>query len=134
MFSDDKSDYIEDESDKDAVQTEQHHSKQNFISIWWKIEISEAAIRGKNSPGFTLHGLAWETNMQSNQIRRYIKSFSELRSLVHKKGGGESMKHSGRPTSLDNAKELCEWVVNHRREGMPISINMIILRASQMEE
>ena len=44
------------------------------------------------------------------------------------------MKHSGRPTSLANAKELCEWVVNLRREGMPISINMVILRASQLDE
>ena len=47
---------------------------------------------------------------------------------------GKSMKRSGRPKSLANAKELCEWVVNLRHEGMAISINMIILRASQMDE
>ena len=90
-------------------------------------------MRGENSPGFTLCGLAWENNIQGNQIRRYIKSLPELRRLVHKKGGN-STKHSGRPTSLANAKELCEWVVNLRREGMPISINMVILRASQLDE
>ena len=44
------------------------------------------------------------------------------------------MKHSGRPTSLANAQELCECVVNLRCEGMPISINMVILRASQLDE
>ena len=90
-------------------------------------------MRGKNSPGFTLHGLAWENNMQGNQIRRYIKSLPELRRLVHK-NRGKSTKHSGRPTSLANAKELCEWVVNLQHEGMPISINMVILRASQMDD
>ena len=90
-------------------------------------------MRGKNSPGFTLRGLAWENNIQGNQIRRYIKSLPELRRLVHKKGGN-SMKHSGRPTSLANAQKLCEWVVNLRCEGMPISINMVILRASQLNE
>ena len=52
---------------------------------------------------------------------------------MHKKGGN-STKHSGRPTSLANANELCEWVVNLRCEGMPISINMVILRASQLDE
>ena len=90
-------------------------------------------MRGKHSPGFTLRGLARENNPQGNQIRRYIKSLPELRRLVHKKGGN-STKHSGRPMSLANANELCEWVVNLRREGMPISVNMAILRASQMDE
>ena len=33
LFLDDESDYIEYESEEDTVQTEQHHSKQNFISI-----------------------------------------------------------------------------------------------------
>ena len=111
LFSYDESDYIEAESEEDRVQTEEHHSKQNFISIRQKIEIAEAAVRGKNNPGFKLCGLAWENNMQGNQIRHYIKSLPELRRLVHKKGG-KSMKHSGRPTSLANAKELCEWVIN----------------------
>ena len=133
LFSDDESDCIEAELDKDTVLTKEHHRKRNFISIQWKIEIAEAAVRGKNSPGFTLHGLAWENNIQGNQIRCYFKSLPELRRLVHKKGGN-SMKHSGRPTSLANAKELCEWVVNLRHEGMPISINMVILRASQLDE
>ena len=133
LFSDDESNYIEDESKEDTVQTEELHSKQNFISIQSKIEIEEAAIRGKNYPGFTLHGLAWENNMQGNQIRHYIKSLPELRRLVYKKGG-KSTKHSGRPTSVANAKELCEWVVNIRCEGMPISINMVIPRASQMDD
>ena len=90
-------------------------------------------MRGKHSPGFTLRGLARENNLQGNQIRRYIKSLPELRRLVHKKGGN-STKHSGRPTLLAKANELCEWVVNLRREGMPISVNMVILRASQMDE
>ena len=67
-------------------------------------------MQGKNSPGFTLHGLARENDLQGNQIRHYIKSLPELRRLVHKKGGN-STKHSGRPTSLANAKDLCEWVV-----------------------
>ena len=98
-----------------------------------EIEIAEAAVRGENSPGFTLCGLAWENNIQGNQIRCYINSLPELRRLVHKKGGN-SMKHSGRPTSLANAKELCEWVVILRHEGMPISINMVILRVSQLNE
>ena len=78
-------------------------------------------MRGKHSPGFTLCGLAQENNLQGNQIHRYIKSLPELRRLVHKKGGN-STKHSSQPTSLANANELCEWVVNLRREGMPISV------------
>ena len=73
LFSDDESDYIENESKKDTVKTEQNHSKQNFISIWCKIEIAEAAIWGKNCRGFTLCGLAWESNIQGNQIEHYIK-------------------------------------------------------------
>ena len=133
LFLDDESDCIKAELDKDTVLTKEHHHKRNFISIRWKIEIAEAAVRGKNSPGFTLRGLAWENNIQGNQIRCYIKSSPELRRLVHKKGGN-STKHSGRPTSLANAKELCEWVVNLQREGMPISINMVLLRASQLDE
>ena len=127
LFSDDESDYIEDESDEDTVQTEQHHSKQNFISIQQRLLLGERTALALPS------GLAQENNMQGNQIRCYIKSLPELRRLVHKKGG-KSTKHSGRPISLANAKELCEWEVNLRCEGMPISINMVILRASQMDE
>ena len=133
MFSDDKSENIEAELDEDSVSTDEPRPKCNFISIRRKIEIAEAAVRGKTIPGFTLGGLAQENNLQGNQIRRYIKSLPELRRLVHKKGGN-STKHSGRPTSLANAKDLCEWVVNLQREGMPISINMVILRASQLDE
>ena len=133
LFSDDDSGYIEAELDEDSVSTEEPPPKRNFISIQRKIEIAEAAVRGKTIPGFTLRGLARENNLQGNQIRRYIKSLPELRRLAHKKGGN-STKHSGRPTSLANAKDLCEWVINLRREGMPISINMVILRASQLDE
>ena len=133
LFSDDESEYIETELDDNTVSTQDHHHKRNFISIRRKIEIAEASVRGKNSPGFTLRGLAQENNLQGNQIRRYIKSLPELRRLVHEKGGN-STKHSGRPTSLANANELCDWVVNLRHEGMPISINKVILRASQQGE
>ena len=61
LFSDDESDYIETELDNDTVSTQEHNPKQNFISIRWKIEIAEAAVRGESSPGFTLRGLAWKT-------------------------------------------------------------------------
>ena len=63
LFSDDESDYIETELDDGTVSTQEHHHKQNFISIRRKIEIAEAAVRGENSPGFTLRGLAWENNL-----------------------------------------------------------------------
>ena len=68
LFSDDESDYIEAELDEDTVLTQEHHCKCNFISIRRKIEIAEAAVRGENSPGFTLCGLARENNIQGNQI------------------------------------------------------------------
>ena len=110
LFSDDDSEDIEAELDEASVSTEDPPPKRNFISIRRKIEIAEAAVRGKTIPGFTLRGLAQENNLQGNQIRRYIKSLPELRRLVHKKGGN-STKHSGRPTLLANAKDLCEWVV-----------------------
>ena len=136
LFADDESEYVEAELDEDSESTEETEEpppKRNFISIRRKIEIAEAAVRGRSIPGFTLRGLARDNNLQGNQIRRYIKSLPELRRLVHKKGGN-STKHSGRPSSLANAKDLCEWVVNLRREGMPISINMVILRAAQLDD
>ena len=39
LFLDDESDDIEDESEEDTVQTEQHHSKQNFISINGRLKL-----------------------------------------------------------------------------------------------
>ena len=74
LFLDDESDHNETELDDDTVSTQEHHRTRNFISIRRKIEIAEASVRGKHSPGFTLRGLAWENNLQGNQIRRYIKS------------------------------------------------------------
>ena len=68
LFSDDESDYIKTELNDDTVSTQEHHRTRNFISIRQKIEIAEAAMRGKNSPGFTLRGLARENNLQGNQI------------------------------------------------------------------
>ena len=90
-------------------------------------------MRGGKQPWVYPSWSGMENNLQGNQIRRYIKSLPELRRLVDKKGGN-STKHSGQPTSLVNANKLCEWVVNLRCEGMPISMNMVILRASQLDE
>ena len=68
LFLDDESENIEAELDEDSVSTEEPPPKCNFISIRRKIEIAEAAVRGKTIPGFTLRGLAWENNLQGNQI------------------------------------------------------------------
>ena len=90
LFADDESEYVEAELDEDSKSTEETEEpppKRNFISIRRKIEIAEAAVRGRSIPGFTLRGLARDNNLQGNQIRRYIKSLPELRRLVHKKGG-----------------------------------------------
>ena len=51
LFSDDESDCIETELDEDTVSTKEHHRKRNFISIRSKIEIAEAAVRGKTALG-----------------------------------------------------------------------------------
>ena len=51
LLSDDESEYIETELDNDTVSTQEHHHKLNFISIRWKIEIAEAAVRGKTALG-----------------------------------------------------------------------------------
>ena len=57
LFPDDESDYIEAELDEDSVSTEEPPPKRNFISIQRKIEIAEAAVRGK--PSLDLPSVVW---------------------------------------------------------------------------
>ena len=59
LLLDDESDYIKTELDNDTVSNQEHHRKRNFISIRQKIEIAEAAVRGKTAlclPFVVWHG------------------------------------------------------------------------------
>ena len=70
LFADDESEYVEAELDEDSESTEETEEpppKRNFISIRRKIEIAEAAVRGRSIPGFTLRGLARDNNLQGIQ-------------------------------------------------------------------
>jgi DDE superfamily endonuclease len=48
--------------------------------------------------------------------------------------GSNATVHRGRPSSFkQHAKELVTWVLDLHREGMPVSMGMAILKASQMD-
>ena len=78
LFLDDESDCIEAELDKDTVSTKEHHRKQNFISIRWKIEIAEAAVRGKPPWVYPLwSGMGKQHTGQSNSTLHQIIARTE---------------------------------------------------------
>jgi hypothetical protein len=41
--------------------------------------------------------------------------------------------HKGHPSSFKKVDELITWVLDLREEGMPVSVGMVILKASQLD-
>jgi hypothetical protein len=101
-----------------------------FIDLHKKIEICNKWTVAKREKMNTLKGIAREEGVAPNQIRAWMKKLPEL-----KLGRGSNVTvHRGGPSSFkQHAKELATWVLDLRWEGMPNSMGMAILKASQMD-
>jgi transposase-like protein len=100
-----------------------------FINLHKKIEICNKWIVGKREKMHSLKGLAREEGVAPNQIHAWMKKLLEL-----KQGRGANVTvHRGRPSSFKKGNELVTWVLELRKEGMPVSMGMAILKASQMD-
>lgn len=101
-----------------------------FINLQKKIEICNKWTVAKREKTNSLKGIAREEGVSPNQIRAWMKKLLEL-----KQGRGSNVTvHRGRPSSFkQHSKELVTWVLDLRKEGMPVSMGMAILRASQMD-
>jgi hypothetical protein len=104
-----------------------------FITIKKKIEIAEHAVQALQDQSMSLKGLAREHSMQPGQLRRWISSLPSMKRLAEEKKQGKWTMHSGRQSNFSRGNELCEWVLSLRNDGMPVSMNLVILRAAQMD-
>jgi hypothetical protein len=104
-------------------------SPRAYINLHKKIEICNKWIVARREKTHSLKGLAREEGVTPNQIRAWMKKLLEL-----KQGHGSKVTvHRGRPSSFKKGKELVLWVLELCQSGMPVSMGMAILKASQMD-
>ena len=104
-------------------------SPRAFINLHRKIEICNKWIVARREKTHSLKGLAREEGVAPNQIRAWMKKLLELK----QRRGSNVTVHRGRPSSFKKGKELVLWVLELRQSGMPVSMGMAILKASQMD-
>ena len=112
-------------------------TKRDFISLERKVYLAKAGKMTLETGG-SLRLLCRENNIQGNQIRKYMNSIhlmeDRLNGSTRGTAGLKSMS-KGRPSSIKAIElELLEWVLCLRHEGMPVSMNMVVVRGSQLLE
>lgn len=104
-----------------------------FYPLKFKIEVAKKGIEVLKDEGQSFKAFARQKSLQPSQIRRWIKNLPSLKKVPVKHLRRKTM-HPGGRSSLAKSKELVEWVVNLRKEGMAISLNMAVIKALQLED
>lgn len=105
-----------------------------FVHVKKKIEIVERVQNAQRlNTGETIKGIANLEGVRPAQIRYWTKQILVLKAKAERRLSSKATVHRGRPSSFKKAVELVEWVLDLREEGMPVSIGMVILRASQLD-
>jgi hypothetical protein len=104
-------------------------SPRAYINLHKKIEICNKWIVARREKTHSLKGLAREEGVAPNQIQAWMKKLLELKQEC----GSNVTVHRVRPSAFKKGKELVLWVLELRQSGMPVSMGMAILKASQMD-
>ena len=112
-------------------------TKRAFISLERKVYLAKAGKMTLETGG-SLRLLCHENNIQGNQIRKYMKNIhlmeNRLNGTTIATAGLKTMS-KGRPSSIKEIEpSLLEWVLHLRHLGMPVSMNMVVVKDSQLLE
>ena len=104
-----------------------------FIPVKRKLDICNKLRRGRRLDSkFSLKKLAREEDVRPHQIRQWMKQLPLLQASSDSKKSKFSI-HQGRPTTFPKADDLIDKIKELRETGMPVSTNMAVLMASQMD-
>lgn len=82
--------------------------------------------------GSSLRAACRENNISPNQFRKWRKP-EVFDQLLNSRRGAYSL-HQGRVSVLQQFEdEIVQWLFQHREQGMPISIRMIVLKAGELD-
>ena len=108
--------------------------KRKFISVKRKVELAEEGIRVLQDADEHLKKFARENNVQPSQIRRYIKELPQLRVALERRRTAPLTMHTGPGSSILHLEDqLYSWFVQKRDAGMTISVNLLVLKASNLD-
>ena len=104
-----------------------------FVPPKTKVLLCEQVIRERaTNPSFSLKEFCRTHRVQGQQIRRLIKRLPALKDSAMAPGKTKLTLHKGPRSSLEEADVVVQWVRKLRHNGMPVSMNMAILKASQL--
>ena len=98
-----------------------------------KLEICEEVRAGcMSDPTFSLKALARSANVQPVQIRQWMKAYHQLKHRSITQQCNKWTLHHGHPSSFPEVENLLTWLRDMRETGMAVSVNMTVIRASQI--
>lgn len=103
-----------------------------YITVKRKVEVCEKVLKARKDNTDTLKGIAREEELDPSQIRRWLKNYNDLKKMTWRQQSNWTL-HGGRKSSFPKPNDLVSWVLDLRREGMPVSMGMVILKASQLD-
>ena len=100
-----------------------------------KLEICEELRAGHMSdPTFSLKALARSANVQLVQIRQWMKAYHQLKHRSITQQCNKWTLHHGHLSSFPQVENLLTWIRDMRETGMAVSVNMTVIRASQINQ
>ena len=108
-------------------------TKRTSVPLIKKIEAAEEYLRLKRNGLFGVKELARELNLQPAQIRRYAANLSNHRSKLYESRKTYTTLRTGRRSQLyDIENEVVTWIMELRNEGMPVSTNLVVMKARSL--
>ena len=99
-----------------------------------KLEICEDLRAGCMSDlTFSLEALARSANVQPVQIRQWMKAYHQLKHRSITQQCNKRTLHHGHPSSFPQVENLLTWLRDMRETGMAVSVNITVIRASQID-
>ena len=108
-------------------------TKRTSVPLIKKIEAAEEYLRLKRNGLFGVKELARELNLQPAQIRQYAANLSNHRSKLYESRKTYTTLRTGRRSQLyDIENEVVTWIMELRNEGMPVSTNLVVMKARSL--
>ena len=105
-----------------------------FIPNKRKVEICNKLRRGRRlDANFSLKKLARDEDVDPSQLRRWMKQMPTLLQACHDSKKSKFSVHFGRKTTFPKADDLVDKIMELRESGMPVSTNMAVIMACQMD-
>ena len=106
-------------------------TKRKFISLERKVHLAKSG-QVTLKYGGSFRSVCRTNNVQGNQLRRYIQSLPIMEERLNgttRSTAGLKTLSKGRVSSVKPIEQpLLEWLLHLRNMGMPVSMNMVVVK------